>query len=83
MNITPISEKANIEIGRFTLKEYGDRLSVSNIDDHHITQDWVNFKYDDKDSHSLNKLNELFKKRHDDIAKNIRFILKNYLKQTL
>lgn len=79
MNITPISEKTNIEIGRFTLNEYGDRLSVSNIDDHHITSDWVKFKYDDKDSHSLNKLNELFKKRHDDISKSMRYILKSYL----
>jgi hypothetical protein len=79
MNMTPITDKSNIEIGRFNIKDYGNRLQVTNMDDHHINIKWKDITYDINNPTSKSDIKDLFENRHDKISSHMREKLKDYL----
>lgn len=79
MNLTPISDKSNLEIGRFNIKEYGNRLQVANMDDHHISIKWKDITYDKNDPKTISNIKDLFENRHEKISSHMREKLKDFL----
>ena len=76
MNMTPISASANLEIGRFTLKEYSARIGKFAKDCHLITGEWDKVSYDEKKPQTVRTL---FETRFDNLSRDVRTKLKSYI----
>ena len=79
MNLTPISKKANSEIGRFDLNQYSSRLMTLTLDNHHLTTNWKSFRFDLNNQASITEYKSLLETRHAEISKDMRTRLRSDL----
>lgn len=79
MNLTPISKMANGEIGKFTLSQYSTRLKTITKDNHHLTDKWIDFTFDENNSTVVKEYKDLLIARHENISKDLRTRLRKDL----